>query len=227
MSNRWWGIEYMDFSNLNIEHKHKKKLSSLGIKNIHHLLSKLEIPLPMYMRTSESKLVEKFKAKYSFIGDFENELIYFLTAHKKHLTRVTFIELARFEVEPISFFEDYDEDLDEIETEDSEDYADYLNVDSGEFPVETLLIGCLPQNNSFVEYETLKEVIQPFEETILQNLRTSSLKQKEGMQTLKKMLKVQGWPSDYPIFISKKNLRIYPEIVSLLKSMALLVLKHT
>ena len=78
-----------------------------------------------------------------------------------------------------------------------------------------------------MEYETLKEVIEPFEETILQSLGTSNLKQKQGMQTLKRMLKVQGWPSDYPIFVSKKNLKIYPEIVSLLKSMAMLVLKNT
>ena len=138
----------MDFSNLNIEYKHKKKLYSLGIKTVNQLLSKLEIPLHMYMRTSESKLIEKFKEKYRFIGAFEDELRYFLVAHKKHFTRVTFVELSRFKVEPISFFED--EDLEEtsdeeIETEDSEDYADYIKVDCGEFPIETLLIGCLPK----------------------------------------------------------------------------------
>ena len=169
------------------------------------------------------------KRSIVFIGEFEDELRYFLTAHKQHLTRITFIELSRFEVEPISFFEDedLDETLGEMEVEDSDDYADYIKVDSGEFPIETLLIGCLPQKHSFVEYETLKEVIEPFEETILQSLGTSSLRQKHGMQTLSKMLKVQGWPSDYPIFVSKKNLKIYPEIVSLLKAMAVLVLKHT
>jgi len=215
----------MDFSNLNIQHKYKKKLSSLGIKTVDQLLAKLEMPLHTYMRTSESRLVDRFKEKYSFITEFEDELRYFLKAHKKHLTRVTFIEMARFKVEPVSFFGD--EELEEILDEDSEDYADYIKVDSGEFPIETLLIGCLPQNNSFVEYETLKEVIEPFEETILQSLGTSSLKHKEGMITLKKMLKVQGWPSDYPIFVSKKNLKLFPEIVSLLKSMAMLVLKHT
>ena len=215
----------MDFSNLNIHNRHKKKLYDLGIKTVDQLLAQLDMPLHTYMRTSESRLVEKFKEKYSFVIEFEDELRCFLIAHKKHFTRVTFMELSRFNVESVSFFED--EDLEETLDEDSEDYADYIKVDSGEFPIETLLIGCLPQNNSFVEYETLKEVIEPFEETILQSLGTSNLKHKEGMQTLKKMLKGQGWPSDYPIFVSKKNLKLFPEIVSLLKSMAMLVLKHT
>ena len=103
------------------------------------------------MRTSESRLVEKSKEMYCFIGEFEDELRYFLTAHKQHLTRIAFIELSRFEVEPISFFEDEDLDktLDEdMQVEDSDDYADYIKVDSGEFPIETLLIGCLPQKHS-------------------------------------------------------------------------------
>lgn len=219
----------MDFSNLNIQPKHKKKLYSLGIKTVDQLLTQLDMPLHIYMRTPESKLVKKFKDIHSFVEEFEEELCYFLTAHKKHLTRVTFVELSHFKVEPLNFFEeDLDETLDnhEIETEDSEDYADYLNLDKMTFPIETLLIGCLPQDNSFVEYETIREVIEPFEETILQSLGTSSL-MGEGMETLKKMIKVQGWPSDYPIFVSKKYVKKYPEIVSILKSMATLVIKHT
>ena len=220
----------MDFSNLNIQPKYKKKLYSLGIRTVDQLLTQLNMPLHIYMRTPESEMVKKFKEIHSFVGEFEEELCYFLTAHKKHLCEVTFVELSYFKVEPLSFFrnDDLDDTLDdsEIKTEDSEDYADYLNLDKMTFPIETLLIGCLPQDNSFVEYETIREVIEPFEETIMASLGTSSL-MKEGMDTLKKMIKVQGWPSDYPIFVSKKYLKKYPEIVAILKSMATLVIKHT
>jgi hypothetical protein len=219
----------MELSKLDIPLGTLLALYSQGVRSIDQLLKSIDMSMRQTMRTPSSKVTRMLISKYPCLEGVEKEVFYGVEAYKVYLTELTFLELACAKKRVFfSFDESFDtDDDDEDITIDAceEELADSIRVVDEFFPIETLFIECLPDND-FTDYETLEEVIEPFAETIMEALGTSSLRQRGGEDKLCKLFNSSGeWPSDGPIYVSKDNTRKFAKVLKTLAKKASLVVK--
>lgn len=220
----------MELSKLDIPSKTLLALYSQGVRSIDQLLKSVDLSMRQMMRTRSSKVVDMLVPKHPCIEGAEKEIFYGIEAYKVYLTELTFLELACPKRRILCSFDesfDAEEDTDITIDAEEEELADSIRVVDEFFPIETLFIECLPENG-FVDYETIEEVIEPFAETIMEALGTSSLRQRGGEEKLCKLLSSSNeWPSDGPIYVSKEAARKFAKVSKTLEKKAILLVKKT
>jgi len=219
----------MELSKLDIPSETLLALYSQGVRSIDQLLKSVDLSMRQMMRMPSSKVIGLLIPKYPCIEGVEKEIFYGVEAYKVYLTELTFLELTCAKARVFcSFDESFDIDDDDVTLDaDEEELADSIRVVDEFFPIETLFIECLPEND-FTDYETLEEVIEPFAETIMEALGTSSLRQRGGEDKLCKLFSSSSeWPSDGPIYVSKENARKFAKVVKTLEKKASLIVKKT
>jgi len=185
-----------------------RSLKNARIETVNDILHAAGVTWQDFLDLSAQEVVEQFCDHCEGLTRFGD---------KSRYTLKVFLKKNRRRILQEQFEDAYTQS--DADVQEDDDYVpDLGNI----IPVETLLIDVVIVKGG-VNHVCIEDVISQFESDIMES--DIELEDSEMKSTVLEAIEITEWPADRPIYVSRYDAKVYPEIVVALTRSAVLVLK--